>query len=325
MHREALAALELPAILDRVAAAAATELGASSARALRPSAGRGEVAERQSLTSEAVALLDAGDDPPLAGVVDLTAAAERAEREGLLGPEELRAIARSVRVAANARRVVHGRRELAPRLAAIAEGIDPSLLPLADEVDRCVEEDGSDLRDTASPRLRKLRAELRSGNARVREELARVARSAGVRDALQESFLAERGGRPVLAVRAASRAQVPGIVHDASGSGQTVFVEPLAVVELNNRLAQAAAEAREEEERILRTLSASVATRAGALRALVEAAGQLDLALACGALSRGWHGAPVEIAAEVRLVGARHPLLERGTAVPIDLDLTGLR
>jgi DNA mismatch repair protein MutS2 len=325
MHREALAALELPAILDRLAAAAATELGARSARELEPSAERGEVAERQSLTSEAVALLDAGDDPPLAGVVDLTAATERAEREGLLGPEELRAIATSVRVAANARRVVHDRRELVPRLAEIADGIDPSLLPLADEVDRCVEEDGSDLRDTASPRLRKLRAELRSGNARVREELARVARSAGVRDALQESFLAERGGRPVLAVRAASRAQVPGIVHDASGSGQTVFVEPLAVVELNNRLAEAAAEAREEVERILRELSSAVAAGASALRALVRAVSALDLALACGSLSRGWRGAEVQIGDEVQLLAARHPLLDPARAVPIDLDLGVLR
>jgi DNA mismatch repair protein MutS2 len=146
-----------------------------------------------------------------------------------------------------------------------------------------------------------------------------------VREALQESFLAERGGRPVLAVRAASRGAVPGIVHDASSSGQTVFIEPLAVVELNNRLAQAAAEAREEAERILRELSAGVAVRADALRALVEAVGALDLALACGVVSRGWGGAEVEIGDDVRLLAARHPLLDRATAVPIDLDLGGLR
>src|SRR5581483_4855266 len=166
-------------------------------------------------------------------------------------------------------------------------------------------------RDTASPKLRKLRAELRNGAERMREELARVARSAGVRDALQESFLAERGGRPVLAVRAEARDRVPGIVHDASSSGQTVFVEPLAVVELGNRLAEAAADAREEMERILRELSVAVAAR--------------DLALARGVLSRGWHGAVVQIADAVRLTGARHPLLDRATAVPIDLDLGALR
>jgi len=322
---EACAVLELPAILERVARAAATELGARSARALEPSADEGVVRTRQARTSEAVSLLEAADDPPLAGVVDLLPAVDRAERDGLLTPAELRAIARSVRVALDARRVVHARRDDAPLLAASVEPIEPSLSELAGELDDKVEEDGSDLRDTASPLLRRLRAELRNGDARVRDELARVARSSGVRDALQEEFLAERGGRPVLAVRAASRGQVPGIVHDASSSGQTVFVEPLAVVELNNRLAQAAAEAREEAERILRELSGLVAARADALRALVAAVEALDLALACGALSRSWRGAEVEVSHAVRLLAARHPLLDPASAVPIDLDLGELR
>jgi DNA mismatch repair protein MutS2 len=322
---EALSALELPAILERLAAAAATEIGAALARSLVPSPLPDEVAARQALTTEAVALLDGADDPPLSGIADVRPFVERAEREGTLLPPELRVVSVTARVAVDARRVVHGRREVAPRLAEIAEGIEPALLELAEAIDRCIEADGSDLRDDASPTLRKLRRELRNGDARLREELARIARSAGVRDALQESFLAERGGRPVLAVRASSRDQVPGIVHDASGSGQTVFVEPLAVVELGNRLAEAAAQAREEAERILRELSAHVASRGDALRAVVEAVGELDLAISCGSLSRGWRGAEVEVGDEVRLVGARHPLLDRSTAVPIDLDLGDLR
>jgi DNA mismatch repair protein MutS2 len=322
---EALSALELPAILERLAAAAATEIGAALARSHVPSPLPDEVAARQALTTEAVALLDGADDPPLSGIADVRPFVERAEREGTLLPPELRVVSVTARVAVDARRVVHGRREVAPRLAEIAEGIEPALLELAETIDRCIEEDGSDLRDDASPTLRKLRRELRNGDARLREELARIARSAGVRDALQESFLAERGGRPVLAVRASSRDQVPGIVHDASGSGQTVFVEPLAVVELGNRLAEAAAQAREETERILRELSAHVASRGDALRAVVEAVGELDLAISCGSLSRGWRGAEVEVGDEVRLVGARHPLLDRSTAVPIDLDLGDLR
>src|SRR5581483_892557 len=100
---------------------------------------------------------------------------------------------------------------------------------------------------------------------------------------------------------------------------------PFAVVELGNRLAEAAAEAREEAERILRELSALVAAHEHALTVLVEAAAQLDLALACGALSRRHRGAPVEIADEVSLAGARHPLLDPAAAVPIDLDLGDLR
>ncbi len=325
MDGEALQALELPAILARLAAAAATDLGAALARALSPSAAADEVAARQALTAEAIELLDGADDPPLAGVTDIASLVERAERDGVLSPADLRAVSVSARVAADARRVVHGRRDAVPLLAAIADRIEPSLVQLAEAIDRRIEEDGSDLRDDASPTLRKLRREVRNGDARLRDELARIARSAGVRDALQESFLAERGGRPVLAVRASSRDQVQGIVHDASGSGQTVFVEPLAVVELGNRLAEAAAQAREEAERILRELSADVASRGDALRALVAAVSELDLALARGSLSRSWHGAEVEVSDEVRLVGARHPLLDRASAVPIDLDLGELR
>jgi len=325
VNAEALSALELPAILERLAAAAATDLGAGRARTLAPSSEPDEVRARQSLTAEADGLLDAAEEPALAGATDVGSAVERSEREGVLAPAELRAIAADVRVGIDARAKLEEQRALAPLLAELAQPVDPGLAPLAEEIDRCVEDDGSDLRDTASPKLRQLRRELRNGAARLREELERVARSAGVRDALQEAFLAERGGRPVLAVRASARDRVPGIVHDASSSGQTVFVEPLAVVALGNALAEAAAEAREEAERILRELSASVAGRADAVRALVEAVAELDLALACGVLSRSWGGAEPAIREHVRLAGARHPLLDRATAVPIDLDLGGLR
>lgn len=320
MDAAALAALELPAIVERLATFAATDYGIGLSRSLGPAVDAGEVTRRQALTAAAVTVHEAGAAPELAGIRDVRAAADRAVRGGLLRPGELRAAAGSIRVALAAKQVVSD-----PLLAALLDPVDPALASLADEIDRRVDEEGADLRDDASPLLRKLRAELRNGVARVREELARVARSNEVKDALQESFLAERGGRPVLAVRASARGKVPGVVHDASSTGQTLFVEPFAVVELNNRLAEAAADARDEAERILRELSVAVAARADELSALVEATGALDLVLACGALSRAWHGAPVVLSDEVRLVGARHPLLAADTAVPIDLDLGAVR
>jgi DNA mismatch repair protein MutS2 len=325
MNGEALAALELPAITGRLATASSTELGADRARALVPATELAEVVVRQALTAEAVALLDAAADPSLAGIADVREAAARADRDGMLGPPELRAIATAVGVALEARRIVGEQRSLAPLLDERLAELDPGLAPVAEEIDRCIEDDGSDVRDTASPLLRRLRRELANGAARVREELARVARSSNVREALQEQFLAERGGRPVLAVRASSRSKVPGIVHDASSTGQTLFVEPFAIVELNNRLAEAAAEAREEAERILRELSSSVALHADAVVALVETTADVDVVLASAALSRAWGGAPVTVSDDVRLLGARHPLLDRATAVPIDLDLGPLR
>ncbi|HEX7626437.1 MAG TPA: hypothetical protein VF379_05220, partial [Gaiellaceae bacterium] len=320
MDDAALAALELPAIMDRLATFAATDHGTVLAHALAPSPDAGTVERRQALTSAAVAVLEDDAAPELAGIRDVRGAAERADRGGTLRPEELRAVAVSIRVALEAKRVLR-----APLLADLLEPVDTALRKPADEIERTIEEDGSDVRDTASPLLRKLRIELRNGGARVRDELARVARSSDVRDALQESFLAERGGRPVLAVRVSARSKVPGVVHDASSTGQTLFVEPFAVVELNNRLAEAAADEREEVERILRELSVLVAAHADALRVLVESTGALDVALACGGLSRAWRGAPVELADEVRLQGVRHPLLDPATAVPLDLDLGGLR
>ena len=197
--------------------------------------------------------------------------------------------------------------------------------PLADEIARCVEEDGSDLRDNASPTLRKLRRELRDGRQRVTEELRRLGRTSRLQEHLQEDFVTQRGGRPVFAVKASSRRSVPGIVHDVSASGQTLFVEPLEVVELNNRQSEAASAEREEVARILRELSASVGARSVDLEALVEATGAIDLAVACAALSRSWRGTPVVVASEVQLIAARHPLLDPARAVPIDLDLGALR
>src|SRR5439155_13222573 len=125
--------------------------------------------------------------------------------------------------------------------------------------------------------------------------LRRCAGGPGVREHLQEDFVTERGGRPVLALRASARRSVPGIVHDTSGSGQTLFVEPFDVVELSNRQSEAAGAEREEAQRILRELSTAVGARGDALAALVEAAGALDLAVACGMLSGRWRGTPVEI------------------------------
>ena len=126
-------------------------------------------------------------------------------------------------------------------------------------------------------------------------------------------------------MKASARRSVPGIVHDASASGQTLFVEPFEVVELNNVQSEAASAEREEVERILRELSHRVGAAAQEITALVEATGDIDVAVACGVVSRGWRGAPVERSESVRLLAARHPLLEASTAVPIDLDLGELR
>ena len=153
-----LAALEFPAIVDRLAAATGTPHGEELARALAPSVDASEVERRQSLTAEGVALLDTSAEPPFEGIADVRATAELAQRGGVLGPEALRAVAATV---AGGLRVRSALGEDAPLLRELASAVEPDLAPLGDEIARSIEEDGSDVRDAASPLLRRLRKELR--------------------------------------------------------------------------------------------------------------------------------------------------------------------
>ena len=274
MDAAALEALEFPAIAARLAAASQTPYGAALALAREPSGDPEEVARRQALTAEAIALLDLAEEVELHGADDVREAAVHAERGSALEPGSLRAVARAVSVGLAARAALAAQHETAPLLAGLLEPLDPSLAGLAEAVDKAIEEDGSGVRDRATPRLRRLRSELRTGRHRIADDLRELARSSGLRQHLQEDFVVERGGRPVLAVRAASRESVPGIVHDASASGQTLFVEPLAFVERNNALAEAASAEREEVARILGELSGRVGAAAAELTALVEAVGE---------------------------------------------------
>jgi DNA mismatch repair protein MutS2 len=316
--------LELPAILERLCAATASAPGRNLAARLRPEADAGTVAERQARTTEAVWLLDRSEEPELTGFGEFTEAVALAERGGALDALTLSTIAKAARIGVTTRRSLEAVGET-PLLRAIALEIDNRLEGLADAIYSAVEADGSELRDAATPTLRRLRRELRDGRARLAERLRSLARTPGLAEHLAEEFVTERAGRPVIALRASSRSAVPGIVHDTSGSGQTLFVEPMVVVEDSNRLREAESAEREEVIRILRELSARVAAHAVSLRALIDAVGRIDLALACASVSRAWRGARVTISYKVALRGARHPLLDASQAVPVDLELGELR
>ena len=324
MDPRALELLELPEILDRLAAVAASEPGKARCLALAPAAEPDEVERRQSLTAEAVRLLEQSAEPELAAVRDVRRDVEVAARGSTLDAATLRAIAVSVDAAIAARSVLEPVDD-ASGFVELASRIEPSLAGVSEPIVRAVEDDGSDLRDAASPTLRRLRRELRDGRGRIAERLRALAQDPSLREHLSEDFVTERAGRPVLALRASARGAVPGIVHDSSGSGRTLFVEPFAVVEDSNRLREAESAEREEVARILRELSATVGDRAEAIVSLVDAVGALDLALARGILSRRWRGTPVTPGDDVVLRGARHPLLDAATAVPIDLAPGELR
>ncbi len=324
MDPRALELLELPAILDRLAAEAASEPGKERCLAHVPSPDPDEVDHRTALTREAVDLFERSAEPELAEVRDVRRAAEVAGRGSTLDAATLHSVATTIAAAVRARGAIEAA-EGAPGLEELAAAIDPALARLSEPIARAVEDDGSDLRDGASATLRRLRRELREGRIRLAERLRSLARDPSLAEHLSEDFVTERTGRPVLALRASARGAVPGIVHDSSGSGQTLFVEPFAVVEDSNRLREAEIAEREEVARILRELSRAVGDEADGVVALVEAVGAIDLAFACARLSRRWRGTEATRGRGVVLRGARHPLLDPAAAVPIDLEPGMLR
>src|SRR5262245_62856116 len=144
MDPHALAVLEFPAILERLEGVTESARGAELARGLEPSAEVDEVARRQALTAEGIALLDHAAEPTLAGLADVRAAAEHAARDGVLGPGDLHQVARAVAIGLEARRALGEAHGLAPLLRDLVEPVEPSLSALAEAIDRCVAEDGSD-------------------------------------------------------------------------------------------------------------------------------------------------------------------------------------
>ncbi len=314
--------LELPAVRERLAGLTAFAGGRDLALGLAPSPDAHEVAARAALTEEGVRLRALGVSGP-GGAHDIRAAVAEAARDAVLDAPALLEVLVTVRVWEELRDALGEAREDAPALVEIVELPDRAAAArIAAALERAIDPRGG-LLDSASAELASVRRRL-AGARRAAADLLRDL-AVRLRSHLQESFTTVRGGRPVLAVKASSRSAVPGIVHDSSGSGETIFVEPIALVEANNLTRELAAREAEEEERILRMLSGAVGEERATLDHLTEALARLDLALASAALSERWNGCPVEPAGEVDLRAARHPLLDPATAVPIDLPLEGVR
>lgn len=265
------------------------------------------------------------DSLSLAGVEDIEAAIERSERGGTLEGEVLIAVASTLSVARRVRRVIEERSENLPYLAELVTDLR-TFPELEQEIYRCIEDTG-EVADRASERL----AKLRGGHKRLRDEIQRtllgLLQRRGV--CFQEHFITQRGDRYVLPVKVSYKDQVPGIVHDASASGQTLYIEPMSVIDTTNRLRAGLAEERAEVERILGVLSARLAEHAPELHHLHRVLVTLDLA-ASRARYADWLGAVrPEFGSECLVLQARHPLLvwqarheQGGAVVPIDLPVT---
>jgi DNA mismatch repair protein MutS2 len=307
-------------LVARLEACAQTPGGRALARGDLFAESGAAMRERLAETSEARAPLDEGAPPPTGGVHDLDPALLRLAKGGALTGAELLEVASTLGALRATARFLAARAERAPRLAArAAEIADQSALEAA--IRAALEPDGT-LRDAASPVLARARREARELAAEAQARIERTLRDPAVAAGLSDSFFTLRGDRYVLPVRSDARARVPGIVHDVSASGTTVFVEPEALVELQNRRKQAELAVLRETERVLRELSERVAGGRGDLVGSLDALDAIDLAFARGRLSQALGAVAPEVREEgvVELRQLRHPLLGE-EVVPNDLAL----
>jgi DNA mismatch repair protein MutS2 len=318
MHEKSLTTLEYTKILDSLTHEAAFSASKELARALMPSTDREEVRQRLAFTSEARLLLEQRADAGVRGAKEVRPHVRAAERGVMLTPHELVEVLATLRASEYVSRLMRKVSDHFPLLWSLV--VDLPVRPgLEGRIGESISEDG-DVLDSASPALRRIRAELRAAQQRLQDRLGSLVNE--YRTALQEPIITTRSDRYVLPVRAEARGQVKGIVHDQSGSGATVFIEPAVVVEMNNRLRELHLEEQREIERILQELSESVATDGPYITLAVELLAQFDLHLAKARYAGLLRASAPKVNYDNRLLlrQARHPLL-RGTVVPIDFWL----
>ena len=303
-------ALDWDELTARLAPAAESPAGQALCRALPLADDAGEARRRMAAVGELAALLRAGETLPSLAAPEIGAALASAEKEVALGADELRPVAALARTAEAARRYLLGPVPVEiPAMVGLAGALEPPL-GLARAIDDTFDAAG-EIRDSASPELERLRAERHGLQERARTAIEELMRAEEYLSVMQDQFFTIRAERYVLPLRASAKSMGLGIVHDTSRTGETVFVEPTALVAVNNRLKVTELEIRRESRRILEQLTADVATLAEPLRRTAASLAAIDARAAAARLAVGYHGSPVEIVdgAIVDLRAARHPLL----------------
>ena len=316
--------LDFDRVREQVAGHTKTIVGGERARALAPTRDLLEIATRQQETSEAKQYLSEGVGLEFGPDQDFRELLQRALLGGLLRGEELYAVKELLR-AARFNRTELGRHEDLPMLTSVSENI-PELSDLERAISGSISQIG-DVLDNASPVLHNLRQEARQAQTRLNEIMERNLRRLQRSDVVQEPLITQRNGRMVLLIKAEMRYRVPGIVHDVSDSGATVFVEPMPAIEIGNRWREARLAEEREVERVLRQLSGMVGMSGEDLLLTLDLMARLDLDIAKARYSVAMNAvAPWVSDQEVserhlKLVRARHPLLT-GNVVPVSIDLS---
>lgn len=318
MNKKVLKTLEYDKIIDMLAEEADSSLGKESARHLLPSSDRSEIIAWQSETSHALMRLFKWGKLSFHGLKDIRPCLIPLEKGGILGMGELLDLCRCLEIARGAAEYDRKDEELKDSLS----GRFASLTDLPDlrrEISRCIISP-EEMADDASPELKRIRRSIKSAGDRIREQLnATMTSSASM---LRDNIVTMRNGRYCLPVKQEYKSTFPGMIHDQSATGSTFFIEPMAIVKLNNELAELAMKEQEEIEKILSSLSALAAPYTEDLQRDVLLLAELDFIFAKAGLSKKMQGSePLFDQEYIQIKKGRHPLIPKDTVVPIDVSL----
>ena len=321
MQKRTLRVLEFTKIREQLADLAVTEMGREICLALEPETNLEEVRAAQQETEESTVVIQYLGSSPLSAFADVRSSLSLAEKGATLSPKALLEVATMLRVSRNVRDALVTDRETTPELTRMGSGLSDGRRIELDITDAILSED--EIADHASSALADIRRHLRGATDRIKDKLNQMVHSPNFQKYMQDPIITVRNGRYVIPVRAEFRAQVPGLVHDQSGSGATLFIEPMAAVEMGNELKQWELKERQEIERILASLSAEIAPVSQTLREDVETLARLDFIFAKGLLSRSMHAVSPKLNKDgyINIIRGRHPLIDPDKVVPSSLWL----
>lgn len=322
--KRAMKVLEFHKVIEQLQEHASSSLGAEKIKALQPSTDLEEVNRAQAETDEGAKVLRLKGNVPLGGIHDIRPALQRSKIGGNLNASELLDIADTIYGGRRLRTFVDDMVEDDIELPFLKDFVS-QLTPageLEQAIRRCIDEYG-DILDSASEKLRGIRRQIRTSEARVREKLEQITRSGETKKMLSDAVITIRNDRYVIPVKQEYRGSFGGLVHDQSASGATLFIEPASVVEINNRLREAKMKEKQEIEKILAELTGQTSEQADALLHNVKVLQQIDFIFAKAHYARKLKASKptVNTSGFLSFKKARHPLIPENEVVPIDVKL----
>ena len=324
MNQKALETLEYRKIIAQLKREMGSAASAKLADELTPLTSEKIIKEELRSTTEAVDLIVRKGPLPTGGLYDIREALLLAKKGGSLTMRQLLEVQNVLGISSEVVAFMHD--DALPELKYIGEMVDliVEFTALEKEISRCILTE-DEMADNASPKLKDIRRNIHQQNQAIKNKLSRIITSSSNKTYLQDAIVTMRDGRYVIPVKQEYRSFIPGMVHDQSKGGATLFIEPQGVVELNNKLRELEVEEQLEIARILAELSSRVAEHYREIRSNLELLTKLDFIMAKGKLSCKMHASEPKIDAdgELRLISARHPLIEYKKAVPVDIRIGG--